>query len=191
MAIPFPLRLYHEPVYVGRYRRLGYPDKENLRVSYRPPYGHASSISSNSPPSSNLNPGGWAEFQDPDVNYRCDDGTLTEEHSLRKWVKVFMEGITKAGREPSPGPKLRALAEKAGFVNIREQVFKVPLGPWAKDPDLKETGMINLTQQVEGLEGFSLKVFDLMGWSRIETEVLLAQVRNELKGRAFHAYTNL
>ena len=41
------------------------------------------------------------------------------------------------------------------------------------------------------MEAFSLKAFEMLGYSRIETEVLLAGVRSELKGRAFHSYGTL
>ncbi|SPO03565.1 related to methyltransferase [Cephalotrichum gorgonifer] len=139
----------------------------------------------------NLTPGGWVEFQDYDIDYRSDDRSLTEDHHFRKWNKVLVKALTDIDRDPCPGPKLRSYAEKAGFVNIREEVFKVPLGPWAKDPYLKHIGMINLVQMLDGLEAFSLKVFDMIGYSEAETQVLLAKVRDEVKGRAFHAYEKI
>jgi len=40
------------------------------------------------------------------------------------------------GQEPCPGPKLKKWAEDAGFVNVQEHVFKIPMGPWPKDPKL-------------------------------------------------------
>ena len=43
-------------------------------------------------------------------------------------------------------------AEGAGFVNLHERKFKVPLGPWPRDTLLKETGMMNLVQQLEEIE---------------------------------------
>ncbi|SPO01214.1 uncharacterized protein DNG_03961 [Cephalotrichum gorgonifer] len=138
----------------------------------------------------NLKPGGWVEFQDYD-DYRSDDGTLTDDTHFRKWNRALSKGLVSINRDPCPGPKLRSYAEKAGFVNIREEIFKIPLGPWAKDPELKQIGMMNLVQMLDGLEAFSLKMFDMMGYTRAETEVLLANVRKELKGRAFHAYGTL
>ena len=46
--------------------------------------------------------------------------------------------------------------EKAGFVNVIEQVFKVPLGGWAADPKLRELGMWALLGFDTGLEGYAL-----------------------------------
>lgn len=42
----------------------------------------------------------------------------------------------KMGQTARPGPKLKEWAKEAGFVNIKEHVFKVPYGPWPKDPKL-------------------------------------------------------
>jgi hypothetical protein len=46
--------------------------------------------------------------------------------------------------------------EKAGFVNVVEQIFKVPLGGWAADPKLKELGLWALLSFDTGLEGYAL-----------------------------------
>jgi hypothetical protein len=46
--------------------------------------------------------------------------------------------------------------EKAGFINVVEQVFKVPLGGWAADPKLRELGLWALLAFDTGLEGYAL-----------------------------------
>lgn len=75
-------------------------------------------------------------------------------------------------------------------MNIREERFKVPLGSWPKDPELKRTGMLNLVQMLDGVEG-SYKSMEAMGWTRGEIEVFLASVRQEMKGTQFHSYIPL
>lgn len=67
----------------------------------------------------------------------------------------------------------------------------MPLGSWPKDPYLKDTGMINLIQMLDGMEGFSLKIFELAGWSTAEIEVFLAHVRKEMKSNKYHSYLPL
>ncbi|KAJ3948840.1 hypothetical protein N0V92_012932 [Colletotrichum tropicale] len=140
-----------------------------------------------------LNPNGWAEFSDMSVLYGCDDGTLKEEHSLMKWDRLFMEACDKLGTEHSPGPKLDAWVRQQPYKNVRSYHFKIPLGPWAKDPHNQDLGWNNLAQTIEGLDAFTLKLFiGVLGWTREEVIVLLAQVRKELKSRpfTFHAYIN-
>ncbi|PKS08174.1 hypothetical protein jhhlp_005450 [Lomentospora prolificans] len=139
----------------------------------------------------NLNPGCWAEFQDYDMQYRTDDGSLTDDHNTTIWLNLILGAARKVGRNPSPGPELAKWAKDAGFQNVVEKVFKMPIGPWPKDPHLKETGLINAAQVIDGLEGFSMRLLcGVEGWDEEEVHVLLAKVRKELKGKAFHAYVN-
>ncbi|KAK2051778.1 methyltransferase domain-containing protein [Colletotrichum caudatum] len=136
----------------------------------------------------NTNPGGWVEFQDYDLLYTSDDGTLTEEHETLKWDKLFLEACDRMGRDARPGPKFKDWVRGAGFVNITHKQFKMPIGPWPKDPYYKDIGMCNLIQILNGLEAFTLRIFcGVLGWTRDEVLVMLAMVRNELKSGAFHA----
>lgn len=125
------------------------------------------------------------------VLYACDDGTLTEKHAIMTWDRLFIEACKMLGREDSPGPKLEGWVREAPFKNVVHQHFKIPLGPWAKDAHNKDLGMCNLAQTLEGLDAFTLKLFiGVLGWTREEVVVLLAQVRQELKSGTFHAYLN-
>ncbi|KAJ0159576.1 hypothetical protein CTA2_9451 [Colletotrichum tanaceti] len=137
----------------------------------------------------NLNPGGWAEIVDMSGEYYSDDGTLTEEHATRKWNKTLVDAIVTMGRESRPGPKLEGWVRDAGFENMFHKMLKVPIGPWAKDPHHRDVGWMNLSQVLQGLEGFSMRVFTgVLDWTAEEVQVQLAQVRNELKKfHEFHA----
>ncbi|KAK1993666.1 hypothetical protein LX36DRAFT_673671 [Colletotrichum falcatum] len=53
-----------------------------------------------------LNNNGWAEFQDYELMFKADDGTLTDDHETMKWIKPANEVSNKVGRELNPGPKL-------------------------------------------------------------------------------------
>ncbi|OLN81544.1 Phosphoethanolamine N-methyltransferase [Colletotrichum chlorophyti] len=137
----------------------------------------------------NLNPGGWAEFQDYDLLFESDDGTLTEKHETQRWDKLACEIGDKIGRTGRPGPKLYDWVKEAGFKNIVYHHYKIPVGPWAKDKYYKDIGMLNLIQLLDGLEAFTLKPFcGVLGWTTEEAQVLLANVRSELKTGAFHAH---
>ncbi|KAF0329586.1 methyltransferase domain-containing protein [Colletotrichum asianum] len=135
-----------------------------------------------------LNPGGWAEFQDLNSEYYSDDGTYTEEHITRKWNKQFVDACESMGRTGCPGLKLEDWVKDAGFQNVKHYKFKCPIGPWAKDSQHREVGMLNLIQTLDGLEAFSLKLFcDVVGQTKEEVLVMLAKVRQEIKSNALHA----
>ncbi|KAK1999894.1 methyltransferase domain-containing protein [Colletotrichum falcatum] len=136
----------------------------------------------------NTNPGGWVEFQDYDLLYTSDDGSLTEEHEALKWDNLFLEACDKMGRDGRPGPKLKDWVREAGFVNVAHKQYKMLIGPWPKDPHYKDIGMCNLIQILNGLKAFTLRIFcRVLRWTRAEVLVMLAMVRNELKSGAFHA----
>lgn len=42
----------------------------------------------------------------------------------------------------------------AGFGNVQEQDYKIPIGPWAKHPIYEEAGRLALEQFMTGLEGY-------------------------------------
>lgn len=53
----------------------------------------------------------------------------------------------------------RARIEKAGFTNIHEKEYKVPVGEWAKRPVLKEAGKSCKAQILDGIEGYRMRCF--------------------------------
>ncbi|TDZ55007.1 putative methyltransferase tdiE [Colletotrichum trifolii] len=136
-----------------------------------------------------LNPGGWAEFQDMSVEYYSDDDSYKPEHATWDWNMTFVKTLKSIGRDPSPGPQLEGWVRgNGGFEQISHRKFKVPIGPWPKHQPYKDLGLLNLAQILEGLEGFTLKLFcGILGKSKEEVQVQLARVRNELKGNAFHS----
>ncbi|TDZ67897.1 putative methyltransferase tdiE [Colletotrichum trifolii] len=140
----------------------------------------------------NVNPNGWAEFQDWDILYYSEDGTLTEDHHTLKLLRTFLDCCKTIGREARPGPQLQGWVENAGFKNVNHHTFKVPIGPWPKDPHYKDIGMRNLVQILEGLEAYYLRILTgVAGWSEIEVQTMLAAVRNEMKSGKMHASMKL
>ncbi|GAB1312356.1 Secondary metabolism regulator LAE1 [Madurella fahalii] len=135
----------------------------------------------------NLSPGGWAEFQDFDLQYYSEDGSLKETHDVLIWDNLFLDAANKTGREVSPGPRLEGWARDAGFQNIKHQRFKFPIGPWPRHLTLKQVGLYNLRQIENGLEAFTLRLFTgVLKWRPEEVQVLLAKVRKDLRNRDIH-----
>lgn len=73
-----------------------------------------------------------------------------------------------AGKKFDVEERMKARIEAAGFVNIREKLYKCPIGEWAKNPIPKEAGKFNKLQTEQGMEGVSniessKKYFELTG----------------------------
>ncbi|KAF6807959.1 methyltransferase [Colletotrichum musicola] len=136
-----------------------------------------------------LNPGGWVEFIDVNGDFYSTDGTYTEKHATHKWITTLLDTMDSLGRTCRLGTKFEGWVKDAGFQNVQHQKHLVPIGPWAKDPYYQEIGLMNLAQTLEGLDGFTMRIFcGVLGWTKTEAEVLLVEVRNELKRlHTFHA----
>ncbi|KAJ0301592.1 hypothetical protein COL516b_007563 [Colletotrichum fioriniae] len=116
-----------------------------------------------------------------------DDGSYTENHVTWDWNQTFLETMENLGIDPCPGPKLEGWVREQKFENVFHQKIKNPLGPWPKDPWYKDLGLMNLAQMLDGLEGFTLRVF-CGALKRTKEQVLVevANVRNEMKTGAYH-----
>ncbi|KAG0646367.1 putative methyltransferase tdiE [Hyphodiscus hymeniophilus] len=76
-----------------------------------------------------------------------------------------------------------------GFVGVVETQYKWPMNRWPKDPKYKELGMWAHENISAGLQGLSLALFTRgLGWSVDELEVLLADVRKDMKNPRIHSY---
>lgn len=83
--------------------------------------------------------GGWVELQDLDLQNYSEDNSISPDNQVLKLYEVLLQGCEKIGRTASPGTHLRQWVEAAGFKNVHERVFKLPVGPWPRDPTMVRT----------------------------------------------------
>lgn len=89
-------------------------------------------------------------------------------------------------------PELRRWITDAGFEDVTEVVYVVPLGPWPKDPQLKELGKWESVAAPEAVEAYGLRLFtQILGWSSAEARTLQERVKKQLRERSVHAYTKV
>ena len=81
-------------------------------------------------------PGGWTEIQDFDLQYYSEDGSMTNNHSIKQWIDYCIRAAKDFGREPQPGLKAERHLKEAGFVNVGHSKYRLPIGPWARDKHL-------------------------------------------------------
>ncbi|EGX46144.1 hypothetical protein AOL_s00110g308 [Orbilia oligospora ATCC 24927] len=139
-----------------------------------------------------IKPGGYLEIFEPSSFILCDDGSLPEDCILRKWNNLFIEAVEKAGRSLVAAPKHKTWMVEAGFVDIHEDIFKLPNSPWPKDKYLKEVGAYHMASFLEALEGLTLRLFTgVLKLSPEECQLMLVDVRKDLKNRNYHTYYDL
>lgn len=137
----------------------------------------------------NLTPNGYAEFYDFDFFFRSDDNSLLPTHEMYINCAETTSAAEKIGQTACPGPHLANWAREAGFVNVTERKMKVPIGPWAKDPKLKEIGAWNQVQAMEGMEGWSMALLTRVnGWSEQKVREHLVRLKKDYLDTKIHAY---
>ncbi|KAM0191938.1 hypothetical protein ACHAPI_008658 [Fusarium lateritium] len=138
-----------------------------------------------------LKPGGYIESHEALSRMDCDDGSITEKSAMHQWGKFFVEGGKKIGRSftiVEDGVQ-RSAMEKAGFVNLEEKNFKVPIGGWPKDAKMKEIGKYAQATLEQDIEGYVLFMANTVeGWTKEEVEVYILMLRRELRQGKMHPY---
>ncbi|KAJ5254262.1 hypothetical protein N7524_011442 [Penicillium chrysogenum] len=139
-----------------------------------------------------LTPGGWIEQVELDVRVYSDDGSLKQDSTLATWGDNFIGCSERAGRSLLTQETMRGAMEKAGFVDVQEKLYKIPLGPWPKDKVLKEVGQLQYAHWLAALEGWAMWLLTKFGapspWSKEEVQLYLSNVRAELRNPRTHAY---
>ncbi|KAK2054350.1 methyltransferase domain-containing protein [Colletotrichum caudatum] len=135
-----------------------------------------------------MRPGAWVELQDVDGQVHCDDGTLPPDWPLVRFTNHLVEAFAKFGTNSHAAVFGRQYLEEAGFVNIQHNTVKLPYGTWPKDKTKRLVGMYYRTACEEFFPAVGAIHFEMLGWSKLEMEVLFAQCRNAMRDPAVHAY---
>jgi hypothetical protein len=81
----------------------------------------------------NLNPNGWLEMASFDVNTYSDDGTHLKATNLMISIKHMHESSRMFGKDMTSSPSWKERMVKVGFVNVKEDVYKVCSAILGKD----------------------------------------------------------
>ncbi|KAH8689643.1 S-adenosyl-L-methionine-dependent methyltransferase [Talaromyces proteolyticus] len=135
----------------------------------------------------NLKPGGWLELQESANTLYSEDNSLKPDNAMVTMMNGLMEACEKIGRTMDPAPSMKEWVQDAGFEKVKQEIFKLPIGSWPKDPRLKEIGTLLGVNFVEGVEAFTAAPFkDILGWSEEEVQILNANVRSAIRRRDAH-----
>lgn len=120
-----------------------------------------------------------------------DDPELKNCPSIHQWHQLVDEATTKIGKklDVAGAQKQKQHMFDARFVDVRDDIYKVPSGRWPQDPELKEVGMCRLEQLVDCVEPFTLALFTrVLQRGPEEAEVLMAKVKSEMRNKQNHLH---
>lgn len=136
-----------------------------------------------------LEPGGWVELQDLRFVLSCDDGTARADNQVDAFFQTMGKGLAVFGVDLLAMRHHKQHLIDAGFINVSEVHFKVPVGVWPKEAKLKTIGLYNRSMVYDALQGVSLKPFRHgLKWSTEEIELFLVGVRKDLMDSTQHVY---
>ncbi|KAF4926052.1 Secondary metabolism regulator LAE1 [Colletotrichum fructicola] len=146
------------------------------------------------------------DFAPPNVKFEIDDieepWTFAQPFdyihsrmmtsSLSDW-RVYLQrcydALEKSGRAFQSIPALRGMMLDIGFRDVTMTKYKWPTNPWAKDAKHKKIGAWNNENLNAGVEAWAMAPFTRVhGWTRVEVQGFLVDVRKDLGDRRIHAY---
>jgi hypothetical protein len=139
-----------------------------------------------------LKPGGWIEIVEMHVIPTSYDNSLPANSQIQAFYDVLAEVGQGIGIDLAVAQKFRGMLEKAGYEDVTETVFDLPIGGWMADRRMREVGLFQQYQMTEGLHGIAFGLLTrVAGWDPLKVEAFLAAVRREMKDPAVHSMYKL
>ncbi|KAG6140669.1 hypothetical protein E4U38_007250 [Claviceps purpurea] len=98
-----------------------------------------------------LRPGGWIELYEHNVTYVRMGKTKApplEGTAYAKWASLIIQVARSGGRDLVKTVHYAAWLREAGFVNVTEKRFGLPMNAWPKDERLKQIGRLSLKNEL-------------------------------------------
>lgn len=137
-----------------------------------------------------LVPGGFLEMQDGIFPLQCHNDTL-EGTPLDQWSKACVEAGEVTGRAWTNASNYKRWMEEIGFEDIKEKIFEVPTNNWPRGKKVKELGLWFYENMKDALGASKVLLTKALDYPPERVELLLMEVRKDLKNREIHAYMPL
>jgi len=136
-----------------------------------------------------LKPGGWFEQFEVGVVPKADDGTVPKGSIFEQWGEVLLQSGDAFGKTFRIWDESKAFIKDAGFEEVTEKRYEIPIGGWSSDEKLKEIGQYNRLYWDTGLEGWcTFLLTRYLDWRIEAVTVYVAAMRKMLRDKRVHAY---
>jgi hypothetical protein len=137
-----------------------------------------------------LAPGGYLELQDGLFPFKYV-GEPPTNSDLYRWGKLCVEGSTKIGRPWTNAVHYKRWMEEVGFEDVVEKDFYWPTSVWAKGKYYKQIAALFQADMLNGLEGVSLKVLGVLGWTADDIRAFIVGVGKDLQDTSITSYEHM
>jgi hypothetical protein len=135
-----------------------------------------------------MKPDGYLQQIEVEIKPRCDDGTLTTPNVFQKWADL-VEDLNEVGHNFSVTGKMKPQLAEAGFVDIVEHRYKLPVGPWSSDPMYQDLGRYYEMFWRTGCQGWLMAALTRdLGWTPSQVNETVEEAFKVIDAREVHAY---
>ncbi|KAH6692570.1 S-adenosyl-L-methionine-dependent methyltransferase [Plectosphaerella plurivora] len=139
----------------------------------------------------NLKPGGWVEMQEYDAWVFSDDDSFERAVWTKEWCEKLAGASVVFGRPINCAKDHRQWMIDAGFQDVKEEVYRIPIGPWAMDPTLKELGRFELAHMQMSVDSHTPALFTrVWNYSMDQARILAEGVKREFRSRDYRLITS-
>lgn len=132
--------------------------------------------------------GGWIEFQDLLLNLRCDDDTMPQDYVLPKIPELTIQSLKSLDFDADFVNRVPLELENAGFINVRREIFKVPVGTWPRSEKMRYFGLMAREVLVELLKPLASKPFQSLGISQSDLNAMISEAEDAFDHLDYHIY---
>lgn len=139
----------------------------------------------------NLRAGGYVEMQEYDAWIFSDDDSFEKAIHTRHWVEQLDEASISFNKRINVAQYHRQWMIDAGFDDVREIIIRIPIGPWALDPKLKELGKWERLHMQMSVDSHTPALFTrVLGYSQDQVQALIQGVKSEFRDPNLHLITS-
>lgn len=137
-----------------------------------------------------LKPGGWCQLASTIPGARTDDNTIPPNSGYVESGRLYFEIAEKMGA-PLDAPRHWAeQMREAGFTEVRDEVIKLPMGPWPRSKRLRTVGRLEQLMILQGgFEAYMLRGYtQILGGRAEDLQIILALAKREVRDPNVHTY---
>ena len=137
-----------------------------------------------------LKPGGWIQLASTIPGALSDDNTIPPNSGYVESGRLYFEIAEKMGA-PLDAPRSWAAQMKdAGFTDVQDEVYKLPMGPWPRSKRLRTIGKLEQIMILEGgFEAYMLRGYtQVLGGNADDLQIILALAKREVRDPSIHTY---
>lgn len=131
----------------------------------------------------------WVELEDIQTEVFSDDATIPPENGCAYAAMLFNKSQReKFGFDLDTAWNMAEALRDAGFVNVRQVMYKTPIGPWPDHPRGKWVGYLLQSALRQVMEPLSLRPLQALGLSPSDISAVVHDFERDMSDTSLHLW---